>query len=44
MIALITNRNNPSVSTVRGMVRMMKMGFTMALAIASTSATRRAYP
>ncbi len=39
MMALMTNKNNPNVTTVIGKVRMIKMGFKMAFKIAKTIAT-----
>ena len=37
--ALITNKNSPNVTMVIGKVRMIKMGFNMALRNAKTAAT-----
>ena len=39
MKALITKRKNPKVTTVIGMVRMVRIGFTIVFKNASTTAT-----
>ena len=38
----MTRRNKPSVTIVIGMVRIMRMGFTITFAMTSTNATIRA--
>ncbi len=40
--ALMTNKNNPSVRTVMGIVRRTKMGLKIAFKMDSTAATQRA--
>ena len=42
MPALITKRKRPSVTIVMGIVKMIRMGFTIALAMDNTSATSSA--
>ncbi len=44
MITLITNKNNPKVSIVTGIVRATRMGFNTALRSPNTIATIKAVP
>lgn len=44
VIALITNKNNPSVISVIGNVKKIKIGFTMALMIDSIKLAKSAVP